>query len=73
VVTAPSMIRSNPPERFGVDLLEHPGVDPLVPTGAQRGVGHLVVEDCFDIDPRGAGHQPDQDPPEAEPVRLPGR
>jgi hypothetical protein len=37
-----------PPERFGVDLLEHPGVDLPASTGAQRGVGHLVVEDRFD-------------------------
>jgi N-acetylmuramoyl-L-alanine amidase len=39
-------------------------------SSAQRGVGHLVVEDRFDIDPRGAGHQPDHVPP--EPVRHTG-
>jgi hypothetical protein len=59
-------------EGFDLGLLEHPGVDPLVPAGAQGGVGHLVVEDRFDVDPGGAGHQPDQDPPEAELVRYPG-
>jgi hypothetical protein len=32
-------------EGFDLDLLEHPGVDPIVPAGAQGGVGHLVVED----------------------------
>ena len=41
-------------EGFDLDLLEHPGVDPLVPAGAQGGVGHLVVEDRFDIDPEKA-------------------
>jgi hypothetical protein len=50
------------PERLGADLLEHPGVDPLVTAGAQCRVGHFVVEDRFDVDPRGAGYQPDQDP-----------
>jgi hypothetical protein len=30
-----------------------------------------MIEDRFDVDPRGAGHQPDQDPPEAQPVRGP--
>ncbi|MDQ3826179.1 MAG: hypothetical protein M3325_10760 [Actinomycetota bacterium] len=27
-----------------------------------------MVQDRFDIDPRRAGHQPDQDPAEAQPV-----
>ena len=31
--------------------------------------GYFVIEDRFDVDPRRAGHEPDQDPPEAQPVR----
>jgi hypothetical protein len=29
---------------------------------AQRRVEHLAIEDRLDVDPRRAGHQPDQDP-----------
>jgi hypothetical protein len=47
-------------------------LDPLVAAIAQRRVGHLAIEDRLDVDPRRAGHQPDQDPPEADPARNPG-
>jgi len=62
VVKVEAHVRVEHREGFDLDLLEHPGVDPLVPAGAQGGVGHLMVEDRFDVDPGGAGHQPDQDP-----------
>jgi hypothetical protein len=59
-------------ERFGLERVEHPRLDPLVAASAQRRVGHLAIEDRLDVDPRRAGHQPDQDPPEADPARNPG-
>jgi NAD(P)H-binding len=58
-------------ERLGLESLEHPSSDPLVAPGPQRRVRHLVVEDRLDIHPRDTGHQPDQDPPEAHPIRHP--
>ena len=51
---------------FGVELVEDPGIDPFVAPSPQRGVGDLVAQDGFDVDPRRAGHEPDQDPPEAQ-------
>ena len=57
---------------FGLQRLEHASCDPLVASGPQRRVRHLVFEDRFDIDPRRAGHEPDQDPPETQPVRDAG-
>jgi hypothetical protein len=54
---------------FGLELFEHAGLDPFVASGAQGGVGYLAVEDRFDVDPRGARDETDQDPPEAQPVR----
>jgi len=64
----------DPIERcFGLStqLVEHAGRDPLVAAGPQRRIGHLEVHDRFDVDPRRSGHQPDQDPPETQPVRDP--
>lgn len=52
--------------RFGFEPFEHPGRDPLIATGSQRRVRHLEVQDRFDVDPGGAGHEPDEDPPEAQ-------
>ncbi len=31
-----------------------------------------MAEDRFDVDPRGSGHEADQEPPEAQPVWDPG-
>jgi len=59
-------------ERFGLERVEHPGVDPLVAAPSQGRVGHLVIEDRFDVDPRRSGHQADEDPSEAQPVRHAG-
>jgi hypothetical protein len=58
-------------ERLVLELLEHPRVDPLVAPGPQRRVRHPMLEDRLDIDPRRAGHQPDHDPAETQPVRSP--
>jgi hypothetical protein len=58
-------------QRFGLEGLEHAGVDPLVATSAQGRVRHPVLEDRFDVGPRRAGHEPDDDPSEAQPVRHP--
>ena len=43
----------------------------VVATSAQGRVRHAVLEDRFDVDPRRAGHEPDEDPSEAQPVRHP--
>jgi hypothetical protein len=40
----------------------------FVAPGSKRRVGHPMVENRFDIDPRRSAHQPDEDPPEAQPV-----
>jgi len=37
---------------LGAQLIEHARSDPVVATGPQRGVGHAVLEDRFDVDPR---------------------
>ena len=63
------MIRSNAASASARELVEHAGGDPLVAAGPQRGVGDPMFEDRFDVDPRRPGRQPDQDPPEADPVR----
>ena len=60
-------------ERFGGEGVEHASVDPLVPPGAQRGVGDLETQDRFDVDPRRTGHQPDQGHAEADLVGTRGR
>ena len=52
--------------------VEDPGSDPFVTPRPQGGVRDLVLEDRFDADPRATGDQPDEDPPEAQPVRDPG-
>ena len=57
-------------ECFSDEIVEHAGVDPLVAPGPQRRVRHCKVEDRFDIDPRRAGHQTDQDPSETELVQT---
>ena len=54
--------------RFGFEPVEHASRDPLVAASSQRRVRHLVIQDRFDIDPRRAGHEPDQDPAEAQVV-----
>jgi hypothetical protein len=56
-------------ECFGLEGIEQTGLDPLVAPSAQGHIGHLVTEDRFDVDPRGAGHQPDEQTTEAQPVR----
>ena len=53
---------------FGAELIKHASGDPLVTTGSQCGVRDVVFEDRFDVDPRRPGGEPDQEPPEAEPV-----
>ena len=53
---------------LGAQLVEHAGGDPLVATGSQCGVRDAMFEDGFDVDPRRPGREPDQEPPEAEPV-----
>ncbi len=53
-------------ERFRFELVEHTGGDPLVTASPQGGVGHFEVQDRLDIDPGRSGHEPDQDPPEAD-------
>ncbi len=58
--------------RLGLELFEHAGGDPLVTPSSQRGVGHPMVQDRFDVDPGGAGDEPDEDRPQAQPVRDPG-
>ena len=58
-------------ERFVLEPLEHSRVGLFIAPGPQRRVRHLMVEDRFDVDPRRAGHQPDQDPPETQPIRHP--
>ena len=55
---------------FGFELIEHASI-PLVATCSQCRVGDREVEDRFDVDPRRAGHQPDQNPAETDPVRNP--
>jgi hypothetical protein len=49
--------------------VEHAGVDPLVAPSAEGRIGHLVIEDRFDVDPGGAGHHPDGQSLEAQSVR----
>lgn len=56
---------------FVFELLEHAGLDPFVAAGAQRRVRHLMIEDRLDVHPRRSRHEPDQDAPEAQPVRHP--
>jgi hypothetical protein len=58
-------------ECFGDEFVEHPRVDPLVASSPQRRVRHREPEDRFDVNPRRAGHQPDQDTPETQLVRHP--
>ena len=58
-------------ERRVLELVEHPGIDPLVASGSQGRVGDLVVEDRFDVHPRRPGHEPDEQTPQAQPVRDP--
>src|SRR5665213_4296396 len=48
-----------------------PAATPLISAGPQGGVGDLVAEDCFDTHPGAAGHQPDEHPPQAQPVGDP--
>jgi hypothetical protein len=38
-------------EFLTLEVVEHAGRDPLVAACSQRGVGHLVIEDGFDVDP----------------------
>ena len=54
------MTRGERGECFGFEGIEHAGVDPLIAPSAQGRIGHLVIADRFDVDPRGAGHQPDE-------------
>jgi hypothetical protein len=54
---------------LGLELLEHACMDPFITSSAQGGVGHLVVKDCLDIDPRRPRDQADRDPSEAQPIR----
>jgi hypothetical protein len=54
---------------LGLELLEHACMDPFITSSAQGGVGHLVVKDCLDIDPRRPRDQADHDPSEAQPIR----
>ena len=56
-------------QRLGFEGLEDAGLDPLVTASAQGRVRHPVVKDRLDVDPRRAGHQPDEDPSEADPIR----
>lgn len=53
---------------FALEGFEHTGCDPLIAPRSQGGVGDPVLEDRFDVDPGGAGHEPDEDPPEAQSV-----
>jgi hypothetical protein len=46
-------------DRLCLEVVEHPGVDPFVTASAQRCIGHLAIEDRFDVDPLRTGHQPD--------------
>jgi len=60
-------------ERFVLEALEQAGCDPFVAAGAKGGVGDLVVEDRFDVDPGRSGDEADQQPPEAQPISTLGR
>ncbi len=62
------MIRSNASSASAFERVEHARVDPLVASGSQRRVRHLMLEDRFDVDPRRAGHEPNQDPSETQPI-----
>ncbi len=44
---------------------------PLVTTGSQRRIRETALDDRFDRDPRASNHLPDQDTPEAQPIRDP--
>jgi hypothetical protein len=54
-------------ERFVLELLEDTGGDPLVASSARGRVRRSVLEDRLDVDPRGTGHESDQDASEAQP------
>jgi hypothetical protein len=56
-------------ERFDTELVEHIGDDPLIPACSQCGVGDSMIEDRFDVDPRRACDQTDQDAAEANSIR----
>src|SRR5690606_35002055 len=56
---------------FVAELFEQPSGDPLVTASSEGGIGDLVVEDRFDVDPRGTGDETDQQAPEAQPIRDP--
>src|SRR5215213_11467307 len=51
------------------ELVEYSGFDPLVAAHPQGRVGDLEVHHRFDVDPRGAGDEPNQQPAETDPVR----
>jgi hypothetical protein len=50
-------------ERLGLQLVEHSRRDPLVASSAQRGVRHSMLQDRFDVNPRRARRQPNQQSP----------
>ncbi len=58
-------------QRLRAQLVEHPGLDPLVAAAAKRGIRHPPFQDGLNVGPRRARHQPDQQPPKAKPVRNP--
>jgi hypothetical protein len=58
-------------ERLGLQLVEHSRRDPLVASSAQRRVWHPMFQDRFDVDPWSTGCQPNQQSPQAQPVRHP--
>ncbi len=55
-------------ERFGFGSIEHVGVDPLVSSLPQGRVRGFEITDGFEVDPRRAGDETDQDSSTAEPV-----
>jgi len=56
---------------FGGETFEHARGDPFVAAIPQRRIRHSVAQEALDIDPGAAGHEPDQDAFEADPVRDP--
>ena len=56
-------------DRFGGDVVEHAGFDPLVTPVAHRGVRHLVRTQPFGVLPRAAGDEPHDHDLEAVPIR----
>jgi hypothetical protein len=59
-------------QRLGGQGVEDIGGEPLVVTTAQGRVGHGSTQKLFDIHPRPAGDEADQDAFEAHPVRDAG-